>query len=129
MKKRKRNGYYARGGDDGGFDTDASTSPTTATNTMTSSTMVPSSGRGTAVGARSEVSFERARALEWAGSTSVFSPGVLQEWLIVSDGVAWEGEGDYAGVFEPDPWALEEVDRASRFGPDPWGLRPIEEMH
>ena len=116
-------------GENSGFDTDASTSPTTGTMTMTSSTMVPSSGRASAIGARGEMSFERARALEWAGSTSVFSPGVLQEWMIVSDGMDWGREDGNANSFEPDPWALHEGDYTCRFGPDPWALRPMEEMH
>ena len=59
---------------------------------------------------KSEMSLnERARALEWAGTTSVFSPGVLQEWMVFGDsgrGTDWEARGFADDRFEKDPWAL-----------------------
>ncbi len=59
---------------------------------------------------------DRARALEWAGSTSVFSPGVLQDWMLMSD-TGWWGDKEMGLVAD------------ERFGPDPWALRPLEEMY
>ena len=62
---------------------------------------------------KSEMSLttDRARALEWMSSTSVFSPGVLQDWMGGEDEV-WGDKGR----------------SNERYGPDPWALRPLEEM-
>ena len=78
---------------------------------MTSSTPTPTPtpGRGSAIGVRSEVSLPRARALEWAGSTSVFSPGVLQDWKVLARG-EWDDEDGYSVCWGPDPWALPPIE-------------------
>ena len=123
----RETGYY--GSEDGALATGPWASPRTGTMTMTSSTLMPSTARASAVGIHNEMVIERARALEWASSTSVFSPGVLQDWMTVSDGMDWDHEGANTESFKPDPWLLHEVEHTSRFGLDPWALRPMDEMH
>ena len=73
------------------------------TGTMTTSTTL-TPGRASAIGPRSELTLPRAKVLEWAGNTSVFSPGVLQEWMMVGGG-GGDDEEIYSAALGPDPWA------------------------
>ena len=109
--------FYSEGGGGGGAFSHAKTMSST-TGTASTGTMVvgapmtevwrPSSPMGweSVVGGvslrrsrKSEMSLnDRARALEWMGSTSVFSPGVLQDWMLVSDDELWEEKAMGLGV-------------------------------
>lgn len=85
-----------------------SSGDTFRTGTMTnSSTMTP--GRASAVEAIGEMNLPRAKALEWAGSTSVFSPGLLQDWMLAG-GEEYDDEKDHSVASGPDPWALPPIE-------------------
>lgn len=82
---------------EGSFATDVA-----RTGTMTTtSTLVP--------GRASALSLPRARVLEWAGTTSIVSPGVLQEWMLVG-GEEGDDEEGYSEALGPDPWALPPIE-------------------
>lgn len=103
----KRRDNYHPGEYEDGFPPPPASFRTVTMSSSSTLTAVP--GRASAVGVRSEMCLPRARALEWAGTTSVFSPGVLQEWMMMDGGLK-DYEDDYEMTFGPDPWALPPIE-------------------